>query len=176
MCNPAALQLTGTFLSVGMAAQNASAVGRYQRQTYEANAKLATDDSFRSYAALQARQSQEHAKAAQAIDQAALETKRRLAVVRTSTGGVAGNSVDAVVQDFHRSELDYQTTVIRNQAMLDAQVTSELEAVRSQTQGRIMSGMPGPTQPPDLIGMGLAGFGKYLEIKQKEQNQQPQDI
>lgn len=179
MCNPAAaVQAAATVVSIGQQIANSSAMKAYGQRTYDANKKIAEADALQSYAALQARQLQEGAKAAEAINSAALESQRRMAAARTVAGesGAAGVSVQDVLGEFKTVELNYQTTVIRNKAMLDAQFKSELEATRAQEQGRILSGLPGPSQSPDILGTALSGFGKILEINASEKANQPNEV
>src|SRR5690349_6985686 len=146
MCNPVAFTAGATALRLIQEGGNARAMAQYGRQAFEANKKVAEDDAIRSYAALQARQSQDAAKASQAINAAALESQRRASLARVSAGesGAAGNTAMELNDEFKRAELGYQTTVIRNKAMLDAQFGNELEGVRIQEQGRILAGQPGP--------------------------------
>lgn len=168
MCDPAsAVAIAGTMASVAQAQANFSAQKKAAGQLYGLNKKLAEEDAVRSYAALQTRQIQEHQKASQAIDEAHQMAVRKASLARAGAAeaGVIGSDVQGMLDEFKQSELNYQTTVIRNRAMLDAQFGSELEGVRAQEQGRILSGLPGPMQAPDLLGAALSGFGKVLEIR-----------
>lgn len=170
MCNPAAFQVAAAAMSAAQQQANFSAVSSANKKSFEANKALALDDATRTYAALQARQAQEHAKASQAIDEVARTTaqKRSTATVGALEGGVGGSSIGSMMDEFRQVELNYQTTISRNRAMLDAQFGSELEATRAQAHGRILSGLPGVSQRPDLLGTLLSGFGKALEIKANE--------
>lgn len=170
MCYPVAIAAVSTGVSLMQQIQNRNAMEKAGNQAFTANKAVATDDAIRSYASLQARQSQEHARAAQAIDQAALETRRRASVSRTSAGesGVAGNVAAQMADEFKRVELNFQTTAIRNQTMLDAQFQSELEGVQIQERGRILSGLPGPLAPVDVLSPLLNLAGRQLEIHQKQ--------
>ncbi len=165
MCNPIAI----AGFSAAQQMLNMSALEHAGAKQFELNKQVATNDAINSYAALQARQSQEHAKAAQAISQAALDTRRRASAALTSAGesGATGNVAAQLASDFERVELNFQTTALRNQTMLDAQFKNELEGVHSQLYGRILSGQPGPIQQPDYIGLLGNAFGKQLEIGQQ---------
>lgn len=168
MCDPAsAVAIAGTMASVAQAQANFQAQRKAAGQLFGLNKTLAEEDAVRSYAALQTRQIQEHQKASQAIDEAHQLAVRKASTARAGAAeaGVVGSDVAAVLDEFKQSELNFQTTVIRNRAMLDAQFGAELEGVRAQEQGRILSGLPGAMQRPDLLGVALSGFGKVLEIR-----------
>jgi len=171
MCSPIAFAA----FSAAQQMMNTSALEHAGAKQFEANRKSATNDAINSYAALQARQSQEHAKAAQAISQAALDTRKRASAALTSAGesGAAGNVATQLANDFERVELNFQTTALRNQTMLDAQFGREIEGVHSQLYGRILSGQPGPIQQPDYIGMIGNAWGKQLEINNANTNASP---
>lgn len=160
---------------MGQQMANAGAAERYGQAQFEATKKAAVDDAIRGYSALQARQSQENAKAAQAVDQASLAARRAASTSRTSAGesGAFGGVAAELADEFKRTELNFQTTVIRNQTMLDAQFRNELEGVHAQEYGRILAGQPGPVAQPDLLGGALNAFGKILEINQKSKEKSP---
>lgn len=178
MCDPVtlgALTIASSAASIAQQNTNASAMRRFGRQMQDANTKVAEDDAIRSYAALQTRQTQESAKAAQAITAASLENARRASASRTSAGesGLAGTVIQESNNAFAAAELNYQTTVIRNKAMLDAQFGSELEGVQLQEKGRILSGVPNAVPGVDALGGMLAGFGKALEINMEYKKNGP---
>lgn len=174
MCTPA-LYIAQAALAAVQQSQNARAQQKFGQQQFDLNKQTATDAAVSEYAALQARQQQEHAKAAQSIDAAHQATLRKLGTFRATTAaaGVGGNDAALAADEFRQAELEYQTTVSRNTAMLDNQFGAELQGTRLQLQGRILSGMPGPTQQPDILGTLLAGAGQAFAFQYKMNQTQP---
>ena len=73
-------------------------------------------------------------------------------------GGVAGSSVDALLRDFERSEAEYSYGQMRSQQFREAAMMDQMEAIRSQQQGRILSTLPEPVAMPNplMIPIGAA--------------------
>lgn len=162
MCDPtfiafAVLSTASTLYGTAQARANADAQVKYQQNIYEANKQIATNAALANYASLQRRRIQEHEAASQAINQVVVESKKAQGTARVAAGesGASGLSVDALLADFHRQELNYQSGVIRQQGFSDLQLQDEAEAVRNQTQGRILSALPQPVAKPDFFGAAL---------------------
>ena len=69
--------------------------------------------------------------------------------VAASQAGVAGISVDALLQDFTRQELSYQTSLLREQSGRTSMMNIEREAIRQQQYSRLLGAAP---QPLPVIG------------------------
>ena len=177
MCDPVSIAtIAGTGLSLGQQAIGGHAQEKHQEQQFNTNKRLADQSALSAYSSLIQRQAQENAKAADSIAKAGRQAREALSTSRVSAleSGVAGASVDALTADFERTELDYQNTVIRNREFLDFQFKDELEGIRANQEGRILSGMGSPIQRPDYGNAFIRGFSSLLKVNaQTEQNTNP---
>lgn len=162
MCDPLtiafiAVSAAGTLYSTDQARKNADAASDYQNAVYKRNAELADDAALAAYSSLQRRQLEEREAAGQGIEQVKRQALQAAGAARVSAGeaGVGGLNIDALLGDFARQELEYQTSVIRNQAFRSAQFGQEYEAIRGQQAGRILSALPQPVAKPDFFGAAL---------------------
>jgi hypothetical protein len=178
MCNPAVFTIASTMLTAIQQSQNASAMDRWRKDSFEANKQAATESAAQDYNALLVRQTQEHEKAAQSINDASRALRVRQATAQTSAGeaGVGGASVAQTVNEFQQSALNHATAVIRNTAMLDDQLARERSGVWSQERGRILSGLSGPVEQPNILGTILGGFGKALGVAHDWNALNPEDM
>lgn len=160
------LAIAAGALSLVQQSQNYSAQKKYQKQTFAATKEAADADALRNYAAIQQRQIQEQDKAARSIQKIALQATEARASARTAAGesGVAGNSVQALQDDYSRDEADYQSQVIKNQSYLSDQFGLELEGVHARQTAAIQSGIGNPIQPPDYLNTVIKTYSKVLAI------------
>jgi hypothetical protein len=142
-----------TAASLYAAQQQANNQGRVA----DANAKIATSSALSNYSAIQERQVQENARAAEAIQRAHAAATAAGATARVSAGesGVSGFSVSAVQEDFLRQEADYTHSVVRNQAFLSDQLSAELKAQESNLAGNLLKGY---APPPPYLNIAIQGI------------------
>jgi len=89
------------------------------------------------------------------------------ATARTASGeaGVAGLSVEALLNDFTTQEGRYRYGVRRNNELVTDQLTAEMEGARAQAQGRINSILSlnlEPVSRPKYLGAALRIGGDAL--------------
>lgn len=175
MCDPVSIAAVSTFGTVGTQLLNQSASKAYGQSMSAAYKAVADTNAVQGYAAVQAQQEQQHAAATKEINNVVTQAAAASGSARTAAGeaGVAGNSVAALQDDFARTELNYQTTIIRNRAFADDQLRRNLDAIRANQQGQILAGVPKPVAGVDVISPFANLYGKELEISQSNQNQQP---
>jgi hypothetical protein len=168
MCSP--LALTAGTTAAGLINENAKA--QYSKQAYKQAKQAAENNALREYGALQERQAQENATAAQAIAKNAEQARLAIGSAATSTAeaGVAGNAAASLIQDFERTSLEYEHTVTRNKAFLDAQFAREAQGVWSNEQAEILRALP---EPPNYFGVLVGGAADYFKLKIKEDAKNP---
>lgn len=173
------LALTAVSAIAGVATQraNAKAQEKYQNAQFKATKEAATANAITQYNALQVRQQQETAAAAQAIDQSSMRAAQAASTARVTAGetGTGGASMDALLNEYRRQELGFAQTTIRNQTWQNAQIQLNMEGIRANQQAQIAAAVPKPVEQPDYIGAALrigAGaldaYGTYADITYKQ--------
>jgi hypothetical protein len=163
----ASLALTAlqTGLGVVNAGQQANAQAQYAKQVQ----KSATKDYLNRTAAENTRLLQENEAAAQQVQQAQTKALQQRATARVASGeaGVAGISVDALINDFSRTEGLYREAVMRNLDFEQLASRDRMKAYKAEAEGRIAS-VP-PVEKPNYLGIlatGAAqGVGDYLSFR-----------
>lgn len=147
--------------------QAAQAQQRYQKGLVEAqdeaikqNAALANEAYIRQTKALQEQQRERDESRALQEQQvsASAEAARATAQVAAGEAGVAGLSVNALIDDFTRQEAQYRFASKVSQGYEHDQTRSELEGLRAEAEGRIVTMKPYQPQPvqfPSLAGAAL---------------------
>jgi hypothetical protein len=168
MCAPLAYVAATT--AAGLYNEHVKA--QYGEKVFEENKQNAEDNAIRSYQALTGRQAEENAKATQAVAKNAREVTlaNGAAATGAAEAGIAGNSVGALLGDFQRTSLDYERTVIRNKAFLDAQFNRESYAIQQRERMEILGALP---QPPNYMGVLIGGAASALEVQAKTDAQNP---
>lgn len=168
MCNPAAFvigltSMMGEAVAHSQAKANARVQEKYQNQVYEMTKEAAAANAARQYQALYMRQQQEESAAAQAIDRTVRQAAAAQATARVTAGesGAAGQSVSALMNEYRRQELGFETTTIRNKTWAAAQTQLNAEAIRANQQAQVASAMPRPIEQPNFLGamLRIAGHG-----------------
>lgn len=178
------LALTVVAAGVGVAQQaaNTRAQERYQNAQFKATKEAATANAITQYNALQVRQQQETAAAAQAIDQSSMRAAQAAGTARVTAGetGTGGASMSALLNEYRRQELGFAQTTIRNQTWQNAQIQLNMEGIRANQQAQIAAAVPKPVEQPDYIGAALrigAGAmdaaGTYADIEYKRTGKYP---
>jgi len=130
---------------------NRTAAEQAQQQQFEITSKEAENAAKRAYLLSAKKQQEFEQQAASEIYAVGQQSAKAagLARVSASEAGVAGISVDALLKDFSRQELSYQTSVLREQGNQARMFGVEREAIRQQQYSRLLGAMP---QPLPVIG------------------------
>lgn len=167
MCFPiAALGWTAaTTASVGMGAASAALSIRGQQQAAKAQAKVQKNATIaeqqrhlQEMSAMRLQQRQEQVVAAQGIQKSATKAREARARARVSAGeaGVAGLSVDALINDLTRQEAEYRFSVQQQQEFND--VNRELAFKDGAMQSRMnLLSINKPIEQPNYLGAVLDG-------------------
>jgi len=171
---------SATYVAQQQAAENQA---RSQRQMVEAQNETIRQNSALANAAyindtkqLQNRQAEEAAAAAAREHGVQIEAAKTVSTATTAAGeaGVSGLSVNALLTDYTRQEVDYRfqsQTQLENQRN---QTEAELRGAEMQAQGRVSSVKPYIAQPvsyPSLMGaalrVGADSFSAYNDYTKK---------
>lgn len=160
----AAMAVISTLVSIQGQQQQASAQATYQQHEAEATNQQIADNrdialqSYinQTYASNLAIQEGRDADAAQRSD----HQIRRLQATGAIRGaaaeaGITGNSLNALLLDFHRQEALFNTRLDQNQVMREGQQTQELRASGINYKNRVTAirpFLPSPIAPPDYAG------------------------
>ena len=158
MCDPAtAMMVAGTAAQYYGQEQQAKSQDAFNSQRQA----LGTERALQNYR-LQTSQAykriqQEREATGQEIREVSRQSRRAQSTGAVSAGeaGVTGKSVDAMLDDFERQELMYQTDLKRNQEWKEENIADQLEAVRIGTQGHIEDLQFMPAQRPSFLGAAL---------------------
>ena len=142
---------------MGQKAQ-AEASWKYQNDVHAQNTEIANNAAFNQYKGMQQRISQERESRAMEIMKASRAARRAMGAGRTAAGegGVSGSSVNSLLRDFERSEAEYSFGQIRSQQFREAAMMDQMESIRSQQQGRILSTLPEPVAMPSALMIPMA--------------------
>jgi len=176
LCDPVSIGLS---LTAAQGAASAYAQGRSfsaQKKAASSIATAAEESAIRQYGALQERQEQENAKAAQSIQEVATQVRKvaATATVQAGESGVGGNTVAALHDDFERSALNYESAVTRNKAMLDEQFKRDAEGVQLNQQSQINDAYS-RIQPPNYLGILIGSAADALKIKTDADRLKPEN-
>lgn len=131
--------------------QNRATAQAAQERQFEITSREAEDSAKMAYL-LNAKRSREfEQQAAQEIYAVAQQSQKSAGAARVSAAemGTAGISVEALLKDFTRQELNYQTAVLREQENRAYMSNVERTAIQQQQQARLAGAMP---QPLPIIG------------------------
>jgi hypothetical protein len=184
MCEPvsatmAAVAVIGAASSMYSQNQQMHAQASYQQAQADANAQQMTENAKLANSAyieqtkqLQIRNMQEGEAANQQImtNDIAGEKARATAKASASDSGVSGLSVNALMDDFHRQQDNYDTTVKTNQEWSKSQLGEDMKSAEATAQGRIASVRPyiaAPIKTPDYLGAAMGAAGSIYQIGSK---------
>ncbi len=151
--------------------QQAKQQRRYQNQAMEAERQRAIQEQQ----SIRMRQAQEQEATNRELGDVAMKAREARARATTSAGeaGVAGMSVDALIDDYTRQEAAYRVGVGRQQEMRDLQTGLALTDAGFRTQNRMIDLNRPVNQPSFLTGAlnvassGLSGYRSGLELKRE---------
>lgn len=155
MCNPiaGAAVMGGAALGQGLMADSAQREQRrFEKQRFKRAIVDENRESFEQYAALQERDVQETAAAAESMKQAAVAASQARAAVVTAAAdnGVAGNTVQALVDEVTAGESEYVQGIVRSRVWGQNQLQRQAESIRGQTYQRILGVLPRTPEPNPL--------------------------
>ena len=161
MCNPVAIGL-------GIAQAGMTVIGQRQQAKAQAqvqrNATIAEQQRYLSeVSASRLRERQEKIAAAPRIQQSTTKAREARATARVSAGesGVAGLSVDALINDLTRKEAEYSFSV--QQQMQFANMNRQLGFEDSANRSRMnLLSINKPIAQPNYLGAALGGVSTGL--------------
>lgn len=173
MCDLVAASIAVSTLSsmaqYGGQRQQAKQQARYQAQASEAERQRA----FQEQRSIRIRQAQEEEAANREIGEIALKSREAMSRASVSAGeaGVAGLSVDALLDDYTRQEAAYRMGIGRQQEMQDLQTGLALTDAGFRTVNRQID-INRPINKPsfgagvlNVASSGLSGARTGLELK-----------
>ena len=172
--------LIGASVVSGFAAPVVSYVGQRrqakQQAAYQAQAAAAERQRFmQEQTSLRMRQAQEQEAVGRELEQVSRKSQEALARARVSAGeaGVAGASVQALMDDYTRQEAGYRAALLRQQELGAVATGMGLEQAGFATQQRQI-GINRPISRPSglaaglgALSAGLSGFATGLDIGER---------
>ena len=174
MCNPAVLAVVGV-AQAGMQYMGQRQQARQQAR-YQAQAAAAERQRFlQEQTSLRMRQAQEQEAVGRELEQVSRKSQAALARARVSAGeaGVAGASVQALMDDYMRQEAGYRSALLRQQELGEIGTGMQLEQAGFATQQRQI-GINQPIDRPSFltaalgtVSSGLRAYGTGLDIQSR---------
>jgi len=152
-------------LAVGMSAASAGAQVHGQRQQAKTQAKVQKNASeaerqryLQEVSSMRVQQGQEEVAAAQRVNESARKAREARATARVSAGeaGVAGLSVDALINDLTREEANYNFATQQQLQMNDVGRSMQLENAGLGFTNNMLR-INKPIEKPDYLGAALSG-------------------
>ena len=176
MCHPAAIPIATAV--IGGLSSGAQFVGQRQQakaqQRYQAQAAAAERRRFQQeQTSMRMRQAQEQEAVGRELEQVSKKSQAALARARVSAGeaGVAGASVQALMDDYMRQEGGYRAALLRQQELGGISTGMGLEQAGFATQQRQI-GLSQPIEQPSFLSGalstvrgGLEGYRTGLALK-----------
>ena len=154
-----------TLISAGLGAASAGSSIYGQRKQAKTQAKVQANASaaereryLREVSSMRVQQGQEEVAAAQRVNESARKAREARATARVSAGeaGVAGLSVDALINDLTREEANYNFATQQQLQMSDVNRTLQLgDAGLGFTNNMLRINKP--IEQPDYLGAAISG-------------------
>jgi len=162
MCDPVTA-ITAVSTGVGFIQQSQSA--QASRRAADRATDLAEEAALDRAANLSSRQRAARESAAADVDQVVRQSRQAQgqAAVAAAESGAAGNSVAALLRDFQRQELEFETRTIRNLRTDDLNAELEGRAISRQTEGRLQQIQANTVQRPNFLNALLRIGGSAIE-------------
>lgn len=175
MCDPLTLTAVGLATASGVAStiqadQAAKDQNEFNERMFETNKELATAEAANAHEALVARSRQEREASAQEITHVSREADlaRSAGTVAALESGVAGASVEAIIEDFDRQEAEFVNATQRNTRFRDEQFERDSLSIQTQRTGRIESArraeVPRPNFLNSLLQIGSSAFSAGVSV------------
>jgi hypothetical protein len=178
MCSPAAIPIATAILGAGSAGLQYAGQRRQAKQQAQFQQRAADAERQRSLmeqSSIRIRQAQEQEATAREIGEVSKKAREAMATATVSAGesGVAGLSVDALLDDYTRQEATYRMGVTRQQEMKDLQTGLALTDAGFRSQNRLID-INRPinrqsflTGAMNVASSGLSGLRTGLELKRE---------
>ena len=187
MCHPAVIPLVSA--GIGAASSGLQYAGARQQAkqqaAYQAQAAQAERLRFQQeQTSMRMRQAQEQEAVGRELEQVSRKSQAALARARVSAGeaGVAGASVQALMDDYMRQEAGYRSALLRLQELGGIATGMGLEQAGFATQQR-MIGLSQPIEKPSFLTAGLSalsgglsGYRTGLDIQSRMGGSRPATI
>ena len=156
---------TASLVSAGLGAASAGASIMGQRQQAKTQAKVQRNASaaereryLREVSSMRTQQGQEQVAAAQRIQASTKKAREARSTARVSAGeaGVAGLSVDALINDLTREEADYRFANTQQTQMNDVNRNLQLGDAGLGFTNNLLR-INKPIEQPDYLGTALSG-------------------
>ena len=156
MCEP---------ISIGLAMASMGAQIHGQRQQAKTQAKVQANASaaereryLREVSSMRVQQGQEEVAAAQRVNESARKAREARATARVSAGeaGVAGLSVDALINDLTREEANYNFATQQQLQMNDVGRSMQLDNAGLSFTNNMLR-INRPIEKPDYLGAAISG-------------------
>jgi len=178
MCTLAALPVATAILGAGSAGLQYAGQRRQAKQQAQFQQRAADAERQRSLMeqrSIRIRQAQEQEATAREIGEVSKKAREAMATATVSAGesGVAGLSVDALLDDYVRQEATYRMGVTRQQEMKDLQTGLALTDAGFRSQNRLIDINRPINRPSFLTGAvnvassGLSGYRSGLELQRE---------
>ena len=173
MCNPVQIAMVSIQAAAAAAqyqgqVKQAKQQARFQEKAMEAEQQRALQEQ----SSVRMRQAQEQEATNRELGDVAMKAREAMSRATTSAGesGVAGASVDALIDDFTRQEAEYRMGVGRQQEMRDVQTGLALTDAGYRSQNRLIDINRPINKPSFLSGAlstvqgGVSGYRTGLEL------------
>ena len=174
MCDPASMAIASFAVTGASTAasfygqqQQADAQDAFNRQRQQTGTSRALANYANQTRQARERQIQEREAAANEINEVYREARKRVATAQVAAddSGVQGGSLQALINDFNRQQLEFGTNVNRNLEFRENNIEDQLESVRLGAQANIENLQFMPAARPSFLGaalrIGSAGLGAY---------------
>lgn len=165
MCTPAlalggialGASVGGSLMQYQQASAYADAQSQYQKFIYDQNKEIVQQSLIQEYEATLVRQTEEQTKANQEIFEITRQAREAAARSYTQSveSGVAGLSVDSLLNDIVRRESEFVFRTQEQQRMVQLQLQREKQGLAARAQGQIISRTPEPISRPSALATGL---------------------
>lgn len=158
----AGLSVIGSFATFIQQSQNAKAQAKFQQQQQDLQTEIVKQDAILSYDALNARVSEERARAGVEIQRVSRESRRAIGVARATGFNVAGAAIDNLIRDFEFKAGEFRTGTEGNLKLTEAQIGREKKGIELRATARGLAARGVPIQTPSFLGAALrAGSGVF---------------
>ncbi len=158
MCEP-----TTIAIALGVAQAGTTVIGQRQaaktQEKVQANASKAERQRYlHEVSSMRIQQGQEQVAAAQRLQESTKKAREARATARVSAGeaGVAGLSVDALINDLTRKEAEYNFNTQKQLQMSDVNRTMQLEQAGLGFTNNMLR-INKPIEQPNYLGAALSG-------------------
>lgn len=167
MCEPISMGIASAASSI-MAQRNAAKMQKAQQDSASAAETMRYLQQVRS---MRLKEAQENEAAAQKIQAAQKKTMEHVSKQAALDKGVAGNSIQAIFQEFEAADANYRSTVHRQLEMNQQQMAFSLDSAQ-QGSYQAQVGINKPIAGTDFLGAAVQGVntGMNFAANQKRIN------